>query len=214
MFADDTTIFVKNTQSLKAVLKVLSEFAMVSSLNINKNKSNAALIGKSRNKKDTNVSLNDINWIDLDNDAMKILDVYYSYNNTIVSESNFKKLETKVEKILNLWSSRALTIYGRAEIVRSLAISKMLYVFNVIDPPQSTLKYLKTLLSKFIWRGKKPKIKHTTIIGDYDVGGIKFTDLEIRLSVQRIMWIKRLQTSPNSLISRLSHGVKPRKSKL
>ena len=104
---------------------------------------------------------------------------------------------------LNLWSSRALTIYGRAEIVRSLAISKMLYVFNVIDPPQSTLKYLKTLLSKFIWRGKKPKIKHTTIIGDYDVGGIKFTDLEIRLSVQRIIWIKRLQTSPDSLISRL-----------
>ena len=100
MFADDTTIFVKNTQSLKAVLKVLSEFAMVSSLNINKNKSNAALIGKSRNKKDININLNDINWIDLDNDAMKILGVYYSYNNTIVSESNFKKLETKVEKIL------------------------------------------------------------------------------------------------------------------
>ena len=42
MFADDTTIFVKNEQSLKAVLKVLSEFAMFSSLNINKNKSNAA----------------------------------------------------------------------------------------------------------------------------------------------------------------------------
>ena len=134
MFADDTTIFVKNTQSLKAVLKVLSEFAMFSSLNINKNKSNAALIGKSRNKKDININLNDINWIDLDNDAMKILGVYYSYNNTIVSESNFKKLETTLEKILNLWSSRALTIYGRAEIVRSLAISKMLYVFNVIDP--------------------------------------------------------------------------------
>ena len=100
MFADDTTIFVKNTQSLKAVLKVLSEFAMVSSLNINKNKSNAALIGKSRNKKDTNVSLNDINWIDLDNDAMKILGFYYSYNNIIVSESNFKKLETKG---VNVW---------------------------------------------------------------------------------------------------------------
>ena len=29
------------------------------------------------------------NWIDLDNDAMKILGVYFSYNNTIVSESNF-----------------------------------------------------------------------------------------------------------------------------
>ena len=43
---------------------------------------------KSRNKKDINVNLNDTNWIDLDNDAMKILGVYYSYNNTIVSESN------------------------------------------------------------------------------------------------------------------------------
>ena len=30
MFADETTIFVKNSQSLKAVLKMLSEFAMVS----------------------------------------------------------------------------------------------------------------------------------------------------------------------------------------
>ena len=38
--------------------------------------------------------------------------------------------------VLNMWKTRQLTIFGRLEVVRSLAISKIMYVLNMLDPPK------------------------------------------------------------------------------
>jgi hypothetical protein len=45
---------------------------------------------------------------------------------------------------------------------------------------------------KFLWSGKKDKIKRLTIIGDYKNGGLKMLDLKTFIIAQRIMWVKRL----------------------
>jgi hypothetical protein len=48
---------------------------------------------------------------------------------------------------------------------------------------------------KFLWSGKKDKIKRLTMIADYSNGGLKMLDLKSFIIAQRIMWIKRLARS-------------------
>ena len=41
-----------------------------------------------------------------------------------------------------------------------------------------------------MWRGKRPKIKHSTFIGDYKEGGYK--DIEAKIVALKITWINKL----------------------
>ena len=41
-------------------------------------------------------------------------------------------------------------------------------------------------MKDFIWNGRKPKIKHDTLIGDYINGGLKLPDLSIALRANEI----------------------------
>ena len=48
---------------------------------------------------------------------------------------------------------------------------------------------------EFIWSGKRPKIKHSTLIGDYREGGLKDIDIDAKFRSLKFMWIKRLNDS-------------------
>ena len=45
---------------------------------------------------------------------------------------------------------------------------------------------------KFIWNGKKPKIKHTTLINEYQDGGLKDADIEAKIRSLQPGWVRRL----------------------
>ena len=47
-------------------------------------------------------------------------------------EENFEKKVTEIKKLLNRWSFRNLTVYGRVELVKSLALSKITHIVQVI----------------------------------------------------------------------------------
>ena len=62
--------------------------------------------------------------IDLTEDIIKILDIYFSYNEKLEQEKNFLNHIVKIQNILKLWKLRNLTIEGRIIVFKSLAISK------------------------------------------------------------------------------------------
>ena len=47
----------------------------------------------------------------------------------------------------------------------------------------------------FIWRARRPKIKHSTLIGFYTNGGYKDVDIESKLESLKIIWIRHLLDS-------------------
>ena len=51
---------------------------------------------------------------------------------------------------------------------------------------------IQTLHKDFIWNGKKPKMKHTTLISDYTNGGLKDTDINCKLCSLKFSWIARI----------------------
>ena len=42
-------------------------------------------------------------------------------------------------------------------------------------------RQINSLKNDFVWRGKLPKIKHSTLIGDYKEGSYKDVDIEAKI---------------------------------
>ena len=61
---------------------------------------------------------------------------------------------------------------------------------NVCETSQS-------LQNEFIWGGRKAKIKHSTLIGDYHLGGSKNVDIPSKIFSLKSMWIKAIKDREN-----------------
>ena len=58
------------------------------------------------------------------------------------------------------WGGRGLTIAGRIQIFKTLAISKTLYMSTMRTPPTQFLDLLNSIQKDFIWNSSRAKIKH------------------------------------------------------
>ena len=70
----------------------------------------------------------------------------------------------------------------------------------MIPVPQKFRDTLKSLHSEFIWDGKKAKIKHSSLIGEYRDGGLIDVDTEGKILSLKILWISNLR------IQTFTHG--------
>ena len=62
-------------------------------------------------------------------------------------------------------------------------------------PSKQILDQMNIVNRNFIWDNKKPKIKHSTPIGDYSEGGYEDVDIETKISALKVTWVKRLSDS-------------------
>ena len=65
---------------------------------------------------------------------------------------------------LKCWGGRGLTVAGRIQIFKTLAISKTLYMSTMRTPPIQFLELLNSIQNDFIWNNSRAKIKHCSII--------------------------------------------------
>ena len=75
---------------------------------------------------------------------------------------------------------------------KSLAISKLIHLVLVTEIPTSTINLLTKIQMEFIWKGKNPKIKNSTLCNDYEYGGLKNVDIFSKVVSLQCSWIKRL----------------------
>ena len=126
---------------------------------------------------------------------MKILGVHFSYDKKGNDELNFNQKILKLQTKLHVWSTRDLTIFGRATILKTLGLSQLVFSAPNLVVPQGIADMVKTKSFRFIWRNKKDKIKRSGLYQDLDTGGIRMTDVTIMFKVLKLAWIPRLMTS-------------------
>ena len=153
LYADDTTVFVRDLDSIANLLALLNDFKQLSGLEINTTKTEGMWLGlwKSNTKASFGFRSH--------RDPIKALGIFFSY------DSN-KANELRKEKTLNSWKRRNLTFYGKVNIVKSLGLSKLIYSASVLVIPEQLINEINSLIQNFIWDGKPTKIKKSTIIGE------------------------------------------------
>ena len=187
--ADDSSFFVVNTKSLRLILKICESFEEFSSLKLNLEKSEACWIGSTKGRPDKPANCN---WIDLVCDKIRILGVYNSYDTDLANRHNFFDIIGKMKSCLNCWRYRGLTIAGRIQIFKPLAISKVEYISTMKNPPRQFIEALNEVQQDFVLNKSRSKIKHSSLIGNYEEGGYKDVDISTKLTALKITWIRRL----------------------
>ena len=71
-----------------------------------------------------------------------------------------------------------MTLYGKINIVRSLALSKLTFVASVLPIPDDFIKRVNKQIVE-IWSHQNPKIKRTTMINEKKEDGLGMPDFDL-----------------------------------
>ena len=102
---------------------------------------------------------------------------------------NFYQLIIDSRTLLNIWKQRWPSLAGKNQTFKSLIASKPVYIATMKNIPPFVIEDLQALHWDFIWGGRHPKIKHSTLIGSYEKGGVKDIDLTSKFKSLKGIWI-------------------------
>ena len=62
-----------------------------------------------------------------------------------------------------MWSQRDLSLYGKINKVKTLALSKLIFICSVLESPENFADEVNKIIFDFIWNYKPAKIRKTTL---------------------------------------------------
>ena len=89
--------------------------------------------------------------------TVKNLGVFFSCNQKVVSLQNFEEKLDKVQEVINIWNMRGLSLFGGVTIVKTFLIPKFFYVSSIIQTPMEIIKWMETMIFKFLWKKKQTR---------------------------------------------------------
>ena len=170
LYADDTTALVKSVHSLDRLFSLIHIYERGSGAKLNISKTEAMWLGAWRSRSDQPLGLT---WVT----KMKILGVFFGQ---ITELDNWQPKLEKLEKHLNLWKSRSLSLVGKSLIVNVLGISKLLYLATVLPVPNWVLTKLNNLIWPFIWGSRIETVSRQSCHQPFSKGGLGIVNFIVK----------------------------------
>ena len=149
------TALLSDITSAKELLDSLITFEKYSGLKMNVSKTKAMWIGIMKNSAEKPLGLE---W----RLTVKNLGVFFSCSQRVVSSQNFQEKLDKIQKVINIWNMRGLSLFGRVTIVKTFLIAKLLYISAIIQTPMEIIKRMERMIFKFLWRGPD-KVRRSSV---------------------------------------------------
>ena len=162
MHADDTTCIVKSYRSLQCLFRMINVYEGGSGARLNVTKTEAMWLGAWRSRGDQPLGLK---WVT----KMKILGVVFGQD---TDTDNWRPKLEKLEKHLNLWKSRSLSLVGKSLIINVLGISKLLYLSAVLCVPKWVISKVNNLVWPFLWGSRIETVSRMTCHQSLGKGGL------------------------------------------
>ncbi len=82
------------------------------------------------------------------------------------ARDNFNNILVKVKNDIQRWKNLKVSLQGRISTVKMNLLPQFIYFFSMLplSPPPGYFKEIKSIISKFTWNNKCPRIKHTTLV--------------------------------------------------
>ena len=93
--------------------------------------------------------------------------------------------------MLNI-GQRNLTLKGKIIIFKTLALSKITFLADVLVIPNQIINGLQQIQKDFLWNSSSPKVKYETICKDFQYGGLRNIDIKSKIISLQCSWIKKL----------------------
>ena len=193
LFADDLTIYLNgNLHQFERVFMKLDIFALASGCKVNLQKSQAIYLGSNIGKLQKPFENKGLNWPSTE---IKYLGVNIPINN-LKSEKNLLALNSneflpKAEALLNIWSSRGLSLLGKITVIKCLLLPMVVFKILVLPvfPPKDFTKKLTRILYWFIWGSNWERVSRQKLCNGIEHGGAKMVDVEKYFLSLKAKWI-------------------------
>ena len=194
-YADDVTIIMpRSERSMKEVVSTLDKFELIAGLKVNKDKTQVLRIGKGATSDKILCEDLGLKWVT----RLKVLGVNLSAAPHEMMENLDEKI-SEIESLLNNFTYRNITVYGRIRVVKAIALSKVTHLIQIIpNPPPTQILKLQRIINKFIWTGpgqKKVVIKKEAAELPPSRGGLAIPNIEHFWNGLKLAWLNRLFTS-------------------
>ncbi len=185
-YADDSYLFLSDILSIEESIKTINTFTILAGPKLNVKKTEGIWLGAN---KQLPKSVHGIVFTDR---PLKCLGLYVGHDKDECYKKNWIDKLNKIEKTLDIWKRRQLSIQGKVIIVKSLIMSKLVYNFSLLKTPDDIISKIDKVIFNFIWN-KRERIKRNTVIANVEDGGIGMVDSMCKNMSVKAAWIKRLK---------------------
>ena len=200
-YADDIAILVANVESINLSINAYNEFSRCSGLYLNVDKTEILKLNPKIGPDFTVLSQNNerINFIK----KMVICGRTFSCDILTEYEYNISNKIDKLQKALNAWNRRSLSIFGRNIILKTFGLSQLIYSMQNSVFDEKDIKAIERICYNFLWNKKADKAKAYERISrkklkcPYNAGGINSPDINCLNKALKIMQLIR-STSENN----------------
>ena len=183
-YADDLTILFKwDKAGLKRIVEILEEFALVSGLQINVEKTQLMITGGDGERIDSEI--HGIKVVD----KIGILGVEIDRRLDNLS-TNWEKALRKMGSKANYWNLFRLSIGGRAMVAKTYLISQLTYLMGAIPVDNGILDRANEIIIKYV-NGRERKIAADRIFHTREQGGYGITDMRVLNMCIKATWIRK-----------------------
>ena len=172
-YADDTTFFLENKESIEEIVKTFTLFS--SFLGLKPNISRCEICGLGP-LKGVEMAVCSMQSVDLTKDAIKILGIYFSYDLNLMNQKNCRQAITNIHGILK----------------KMLAIPKLVFMVLLTVIPNHINDEVPKIQKSFIWHDSSPKIKHKTLRMKFEAGGLINVDIRFTFVSLQCSCVKKL----------------------
>ena len=190
-FADDTQLFNKGDKtSFENSIHVISKFGNVSGLFLNNGKTQAIWLGSKKHSSEKHMSNLNFAW---NPKYFKILGVWFTTDLHEIETKNYTEKMSEVQILFNIWSKRIITPIGRIAVLKSLILSKLVYLWMLLpNPPDQLISRLQLLCFKFVWNNKQDRLSRKISVKNIKHGGMGIPDIRKYISALKLTWIRKL----------------------
>ena len=193
-YADDMNLFVKTTDCIRRTLEITDEFETFTGLALNRKKSIGMGLGKNKGITDPEIG---ITWKKR-GESIKVLGVFFNASTEAsLLEENWKPKFEDMKRIMNVWSRRNLSLFGKCIVIKTFLLSKISYILQSLCLPDSVIERFDALFFRFLWKNKgldtraHEKIKRSVLCLDRSEGGINMISIRDQQQVMLIRWIQK-----------------------
>uniref|UniRef100_A0A6I8S7H8 Reverse transcriptase domain-containing protein n=1 Tax=Xenopus tropicalis TaxID=8364 RepID=A0A6I8S7H8_XENTR len=170
-FADDLLLFItKPIISLPNTISLMKVFGDLSNFKVNYSKSEILNINIPETTASNLKQSFPFKWAD---PCIKYLGVKIQSDLDKAYQDNYLPLISNLQKITSNWNKLQLSWFGKIQATKMMIMPRILYLYQVlpIHLPHSFFTTIKSLISRFIWAGKNPRLKHKFLTLPKEEGG-------------------------------------------
>uniref|UniRef100_A0A670KB41 Reverse transcriptase domain-containing protein n=1 Tax=Podarcis muralis TaxID=64176 RepID=A0A670KB41_PODMU len=188
-YADDLMLSLEDPQkSVHRVIELLEEFGKLSGFKLNKSKTK--MMTKNieevvKNQLEVQIGIKAVK-------KAKYLGIWLTVKNINLMADNYLVTWKEIKKDLDIWNRMKLSWSGRMAAIMMNILPKLLFLFQNIPVIRGTtvFKDWQKILSKFIWQGKRPRIKFKLLTDRRERGGFAVPNLKLYYKASCLCWIK------------------------